>query len=51
MVDAYAAAVVHLRSHGLLAAPLLPELRVLRHRGPEERRLVDEVTSRWELAG
>jgi hypothetical protein len=51
MVDGYRDAVIHLRDLGLPAAPLLPEIRVLWRRGPAERRLVAEITERWELAG
>jgi hypothetical protein len=50
MVDGYRDAALHLRALGLLPAPLLPEMRALWRRGPEERRLVAEIASRWELA-
>lgn len=50
MVDAYLCAVAHLDSVGLLAAPRLPEMRMLWRRGRTERRLVGEIASAWELA-
>src|SRR5262249_46578937 len=51
MVDGYLAAAQHLHAHDLPPAPFLPELRALWVRGVEERRLVAEITERWELAG
>jgi hypothetical protein len=51
LVDGYRDAVRHLRGLGLPAAPFLPEMRALWRRGPEERRLVAEITERWDLAG
>jgi hypothetical protein len=51
MIDAYRDTVLHLRHCGLLAAPRLPEMRVLWRCGSEDRRLVSEIAERWELAG
>ena len=51
MVDGYRDAVLHLRSLGLLPAPLVKEMQVLWRRGGADRRLVTEISSRWELAG
>jgi len=51
MISGYRDAAEHLLHLGLLPAPLLPEMRALWRRGPEEQRLVAEITSRWELVG
>lgn len=51
IVDSYHDTVMHLRACGLLAAPRLPEMRVLWRRGDVERRLVTEISEKWELAG
>lgn len=51
MVDGYRDAVLHLRSLGLLPAPLIPEMQALRRYGGADRRLVAEIAERWELAG
>jgi hypothetical protein len=47
-VQGYVAAIQHLNEHGLTAAALLPELRMLWQQG--EHRLVDKVAREWELA-
>lgn len=49
-VDAYAEAVAHLRQHGLMPAPLIPELRELWRRGPEDRRTVEQITTAWPVS-
>ncbi len=50
VVDAYAAALAYLESHGLTGAPFIPELRALWRRGADERRMVRDTTSRWAVA-
>lgn len=49
-VDAYADALAHLKTHGLLGAPFIPELRALWRRGEAGRRMVRDITSRWVVA-
>lgn len=49
-VDGYNAAIRYLASHGLTAAPLLPEMRALWRRGNEERQLVQTIAERWVVA-
>lgn len=49
-VEAYADAVHHLHSHGLGAAPLVPELRVLWRRSADDRKLVQSITEQWVVA-
>ncbi|HKH51845.1 MAG TPA: hypothetical protein VKA77_08640 [Mycobacterium sp.] len=50
-VDGYVAAVVLLRAHGLLAAPLLPELRAMWRHGGADHRLAVHIAEQWGLAG
>lgn len=50
MVDGYRDAVLHLDALGLLAAPRIPEMRVMWARGGDSQRLVREIAERWELA-
>ncbi len=50
MIDAYRDTMLHLRHHGLLAAPCLAEMQVLWRRGGDDRRLAAEIAARWELA-
>ena len=50
MVDAYRNTVLHLRDYGLLAAPRIPEMRLLWRSGGTDRELVQAVASRWEVA-
>jgi len=47
-VDGYRDAVLHLDAHGLLAAPLIPEMRALWRRSDDDRRLVRQIAERWE---
>jgi hypothetical protein len=49
-VQAYADAVQHLHAHGLEAAPLIPELRAMWRRSADDRKTVQEITSRWVVA-
>ena len=49
-VEAYADAVHHLHLHGLGAAPLVPELRVLWRRSADDRKLVQSITEQWVVA-
>jgi hypothetical protein len=66
MVGGYRDAILHLRAHGLTAAPDLPSMRVLWCRaksvgidyfseriddGERDRQLVDEIANRWGLVG
>jgi hypothetical protein len=46
-VDAYAAALRHLKAAGLAGAPLVPELRAMWRRGGDDRRMVGEVDGGW----
>ena len=46
-VDAYRAAVEHLREHGVPAALLTPEARQLWKRGGSDRALADRVVRTW----
>jgi hypothetical protein len=48
MVDGYRAAVLHLRAHGLLAAPDIAAMQALWRRGGDDRQLAQEL---YELAG
>jgi hypothetical protein len=45
----YRRACGHLLAAGLLPAPCLPELQVLWGGSREERALVQEISSRWEM--
>jgi hypothetical protein len=49
-VDGYAEAVRHLHDHGLVAAPLIPELRAMWRRSADDRKVVQQITSRWLVA-
>jgi hypothetical protein len=46
----YRRACRHLLAAGLRPAPCLPELRALWVNGPEDRALVEEIVSRWEIS-
>lgn len=49
-VRAYRRAAKHLLAAGLPPAPCLPELRALWVNSPEDRALVEEIVSRWEIS-
>lgn len=49
-VDGYRDAAQHLLDCGLTPAPNLPAMRLLWRRGGADRRLVREISERWELA-
>lgn len=48
--DAYVAAVLHLRGHGLTAHADQPLMRLAWRRGGNDRRLVDALAAQWRLA-
>ncbi len=50
MIDGYRDALAHLDYHGLIGAPILPELRLLWQRGGSDRRVAQAVAQCWELA-
>jgi len=47
-VDAYADACRYLQHHGLLPAPLIPEMREMWRRG--DRDIVQDITTQWVVA-
>lgn len=49
-VDGYAAAVDHLNSCGLAAAPNIAAMRVMWRRGGDDRQLVRDIASRWGVS-
>lgn len=48
-VDAYAAALRHLKAAGLAGAPLVPEMRAMWRRGGDARRMVEDVAGGWVM--
>jgi hypothetical protein len=50
MITGYREAALHLAAYGLLAAPRVPEMRVMWRRGGDDQRLVRGIAEQWEMA-